>query len=461
MRRGAGHPGGGAQADGRGSVRNIADIGRAIAERHIIRLDLCLAAQFQAGLVKAGIDGLGKFLLLGRIGDAADLAQFGVHHLRQRFVDQQRVVAVDHFPVDLGAGAHRRAARRLFEPGPDRIDLGRIGVADIVKDLGKVGHHIGRDAAFGNHIMDPRLLRDMLAHHVDHHVEAFDAVERRSRLLRGTGGMGGNPVETEFRRTVGQRGAGGGGIFVIGMPVQRDINIVEQAGADHIDLAAAAFFGWRAIETDAPGRAGLFEPFADRDGGFDRSGTEQVMAAGMGGTLALDRGAGGDGVLVDPGQRVIFGQYRDHRAALAKFGGESGRDAGDAGTDFEAVGFERLLQQVAGFLFLISDFRPFPKLPRGVCRFAGPGVDQGRYLGHRVIWLGLNGRRNRCEGEDQGMSDHENLILLAYSLDDCTTGIGEQPPSFEAFAPVFRSIAKMQLAGATFHIATYCWRGIV
>src|SRR5262249_13873926 len=68
---------------------------------------------------------------------------------------------------------------------------------------------------------------------------------------------------------------------------------------------------------------------------------EQVMAAAVTGTVRLDRPRLGDAcLLAQAGQRVVFAEKGDDRAALARFADDSGRDVGHVGRDAKALTLE-------------------------------------------------------------------------------------------------------------------------
>ena len=80
-------------------------------------------------------------------------------------------------------------------------------MANIIEDFREVGHDIRRFAALGDHVVDARLLRNVLAHEIDHVIEGFDAVEGGPRFFRRAGRMGRNASEPEFCGAVSERRA--------------------------------------------------------------------------------------------------------------------------------------------------------------------------------------------------------------------------------------------------------------
>jgi hypothetical protein len=65
-----------------------------------------------------------------------------------------------------------------------------------------------------------------------------------------------------------------------------EIRVLEEPGAHHIDLAAAAFLSRRSVQADDARRLRLLEPVLDRDRRADRSRAEEIVAAGVAGALA-------------------------------------------------------------------------------------------------------------------------------------------------------------------------------
>jgi hypothetical protein len=74
-------------------------------------------------------------------------------------------------------------------------------------------------------------------------------------------------AEAELGRDDGQRTLQVGAVVVGGVPAQYGIDIAECAGADHVKLAVAAFFGGGAVETDSAGAFGIGQPVFERDRG--------------------------------------------------------------------------------------------------------------------------------------------------------------------------------------------------
>ena len=169
-------------------------------------------------------------------------------------------------------------------------------------------------------------------------------------------------MKPEFGRTIGQAGPRRRTVFIISMPVQRNIDIIEQARPRHIDFARTAFFRRCAIKPDAARCARFCQPALHGDGGGQRTRAEQIMPAGMAGVLFRQGITVCRCGLADPWQRIIFRQNSDHRAAFAPFRDECRGNARNARLYSEAFAFQLILQQSAGSRFLIAKFGPVPDL---------------------------------------------------------------------------------------------------
>src|SRR6266849_5143284 len=181
------------------------------------------------------------------------------------------------------------------------------------------------------------------------------------------------------------------------MPVQRGIYILEQPGAHHIDLAAAAFFGRRPVDPNLAFRAGRLEPALDRDGSSDRPAAEQMMPAGVPGDLIGYGLAVRIGGLRHAGQRVHLGEDGDDRtAARASARHERGRNSGDPRLDREPRVVEFVLKQRRGLGLLVSEFRRGPDLERDFRNARRIGVDAADQL--RLMVGGKLSRRKRRAG---------------------------------------------------------------
>ena len=122
------------------------------------------------------------------------------------------------------------------------------------------------------------------------------------------------------------------------MPGDRDIDVVESAGAHHEGLRRAAFFRGAAVIAHAPRHLVRGEPVLHGGGGEQRGRAEQIVAAAMAVAAGLQRARFGHaGLLAEAGQRVVFAEEGDHRTAFAPFAHHRGRNAGDLLGDAETL----------------------------------------------------------------------------------------------------------------------------
>ena len=121
--------------------------------------------------------------------------------------------------------------------------------------------------------MDARGIRHVFAQELDsicHHHKTVEC--GASHLGRGRG-VGRLAVETELGGSDGERALFGCHVGIAGMPAQDGVDILEQAGADHVQLSAAAFFGGRAVEADGALDFLFGHPVLDGDRGEEGSGS--------------------------------------------------------------------------------------------------------------------------------------------------------------------------------------------
>ena len=213
--------------------------------------------------------------------------------------------------------------------------------------------------------------------------------------MRRRRGVRGDAVKAELgvdHRQVRRRA---GVVAIAWMPPDDGVNVPEQAVADHVDLAGAAFLRRRAEVAQRAGMSGR-EPILHRDRGRERSGAEQVVAA------AVARRAVLDGVMIrglrflrQPGQRVELADDPDHGLAGAEGRDKRGGNAGDASGHLKAGGLELLLQQRAALRLLVADLGEAPDLLRDAGVLLTLRVDTPK---HRLAVGG--GRRLRGQGRD-------------------------------------------------------------
>ena len=90
-------------------------------------------------------------------------------------------------------------------------------------------------------------------------------------------------AEAELRGDVREGGADSRLVAVARVPGEHHVHILHEAGARHVDLAAAAFLGGRAVEADGAGELASHEFILRRDGRRDGRGAEKVVAAAVAG----------------------------------------------------------------------------------------------------------------------------------------------------------------------------------
>jgi hypothetical protein len=196
------------------------------------------------------------------------------------------------------------------------------------------------------------------------------AALRPGRRVRG------DAVELEARAVDREHAAVEDVVLVAGMPMQDDVDVAEQAGADHKDLALAALLGQRAVIAQRAGDAVALHVFLERDRRERGSGTEQVVAAGMARPIGDERAASGRRGLRQPGQRVELAHDADDGLALAIRRDEPGRLAGDARLDAKAGRGQFALQQRGALLFLVAELRVVPDRLRRRRKMRGALVDE-------------------------------------------------------------------------------------
>ena len=362
---------------------DVADVGGGVDEVAAGRLDVAFGAE---GEVLGEVDdplaeGFSEGAFLGRIVNPAGGAEIAVEEGDEGGRMDHVGVAGGDLEVHGGAGGEGAGLGGVQDPLPDGFELALVGVAGDQAEFGGFGDDVGGVAAFGDDVVDPGLLRDVLAEEVEGVGHELDAVEGGASGVGGGCGVGGSSGEAEAAGDVGEPGVVVGFIAVEGVPGEDDGGILEGVGADHVDLAAAAFLGGGAVEADGAGCLGGFEMVFDGDCGERGGGAEEVVAAAMAGS-AVDAGlALGDVLLGESGEGVVLADDADNGGSGAPFGDEGGRDAGDVFGDAEAVGFEFVAKQGGAFELLVAGFRVFPDLAGDLAEAFGAGLDGGEHGG--------------------------------------------------------------------------------
>ena len=263
MEPGTRHKGGGAQADGGHVPTDVTHISRALA----LLDDKGLNDRLGPGLVAPSGQGLGNLMGKALIGLIVpwppQRQQMVIGPLCQDLIGEHAVISVDDLVFQRGARAERCRLGGGDHPIPQRGKHAGVRMAHVVKALGKVGHHVGRNAPFGDHVVDARFFGHMLTQQVHHKVHRFDGIERRAAALRTGGRMGRDAPKTKLGGFIGQRTRWAGTVLVTRVPVERDIHVIKSAGAHQVNLARAAFLGGRTIKAHGAGLAGFCEPVFD------------------------------------------------------------------------------------------------------------------------------------------------------------------------------------------------------
>jgi hypothetical protein len=178
--------------------------------------------------------------------------------------------------------------------------------------------------------VDARLLRHVLAHHVDHVVHGFHGIERRASAVGRRCGVRRNAVKTELRGDVGGRAGRTRLVAIARMPRHRDVNVAEEAGAHHVHLARSALFGRRPVVAKRSLLSGRGHPFLDGDRGCERAGAKQVVTATVPGGVLFDRMARRRlCFLRKSGKRIELADDADDRLPGTERRHERRRDIGD------------------------------------------------------------------------------------------------------------------------------------
>ena len=163
-----------------------------LSERHPIRTaspecaaaNFCSSASYSRSLSRAR---------LARAASASGAVGQHLHGCRPG----TRLPASSPSPAPRPGPLHAAARRCL------RADLG-LGMANVIKDLGKVRNDVRRAAAVGDDVMDAREVGRVLAQQLRGVVGQFHGLEGRAALFRGGGGVGAGAVKAELDGDAGQ-----------------------------------------------------------------------------------------------------------------------------------------------------------------------------------------------------------------------------------------------------------------
>ena len=200
---------------------------------------------------------------------------------------------------------------------PDAVEDAHVRLAGVVVDLGEIGHDVRRAAAAGDDVVDARLLRHVLAHHVDHVVHRFDRVERRAAAVGRRGGVRRDAAKAELAGDVGGRARRARLVAIARMPRHDGVHVLEQARREPCRPCPSRLLQPACRSSGScPAWRVASQPVLHRDGGGQRAGAEQVVAAAVAGAVLDERLArAGLRLLRQAGQRVELADDADDRLA--------------------------------------------------------------------------------------------------------------------------------------------------
>src|SRR5579883_2379597 len=181
--------------------------------------------------------------------------------------------------------------------------------------------------------------------------------------------MGGATAELNEEVDLRPGALGVGGRHGARVPGQGDVQVIEQAGAGHVELADERLLGRAAVEADSALELAGGDLLLDGDGGPQGGGPEQVMAAAVAGAAGREGLPGRLSLLGQPRQGVVLAQQADDWPSLAEAGNERGGEPRDAVLDAESL-MPGEVGQVAGR----------PPLAQGRLGVAPDAIGQGDQL---------------------------------------------------------------------------------
>jgi hypothetical protein len=190
-------------------------------------------------------------------------------------------------------------------------------------------------------------------------------------------------------------------VAIARVPRQDDVNVAEEACADHVDLAIAAFLGRRAVIADGARDLRRLERVLDRDGRQRRAASQQVVAAAMAVTAGDARLLHRFCLLRQPWQRVELTHDADHRLAAAPLGDERRRHVGHPLPDTEPRLPQFLHEQARALRLLEPRLGKLPDLARHVAEVPGMRL-HSRENGGRGRRTGLTGQSGDRDYETEG-----------------------------------------------------------
>ncbi len=178
--------------------------------------------------------------------------------------------------------------------------------------------------------MDAGVAWHVLAHVVDADIHQLHRVERAAAEMRRGRGMRGAAGEGEIGAGVGERRRHRHFPEAVGVPGDGDVGVIEGARAHHEGFRGTAFLGGAAIITHAARHLVRRKPILHGGRCQQRSRAQQIVAAAVAMASRLDRARlRHAGLLAQPGQRIIFAEESNHRAAFTPFAHQGGGNVGD------------------------------------------------------------------------------------------------------------------------------------
>ena len=326
------------------------------------RLHVRFAAGHHAWCDKGLPNRIRERALLRRVGNATQGSQVLVDQLRQRVIAQKRIVAVHHFMGHGGAGAEGRGLRSRHDALEHGLGDIHAGVANVVIDLRRLRHDVRRRPAIRDDVVDARVRGDVLAHEVHHEVHGLHPIKGGPALGRGRSRVGGLAVEAEPGRLVGRAARSRRVIAIRRMPMQHDIDVIEQSGARHVYLAGTALFRRCAVNPHFARPPDSRQPIRQGCARGDGRAAEQVMATGMAGAVGGAWRPLGAGRLGEARQGVELGQDADDWRARSPRRRERRGHVRHAALHGEAPPREEIRQAPGAPLLLIAELRELPNV---------------------------------------------------------------------------------------------------
>ncbi len=284
------------------------------------------------------------------------------HQFLERHIADEVDVTADHFATHRGLGHHGCTLGHLLDAGDKRQELGQVAGTNKVTHRRLGLYHVRcRAACVGHGIVDACRRRHVLAHIVDADIHQFHGIKGTAAEMRRGRSVRGAAAKVEIDLVAGERYRIVHSSKGSRVPANGDVDIIEDAGADHEALGGAALFGRAAIVADTALDAICFEEVLDGGSRKHGTGAEHIVAAAM--AIAVrERLAffSQSSDLAEAGKRVELAEDGNHRPIFASFAHDGCRQAGDAALDAKTFGFELPRMLFGRAIFLIVRFRHIP-----------------------------------------------------------------------------------------------------